>query len=68
MQDFDEDPLDLLGDDGDGVNEMCLFLDEDAKSKQTGSKPPGNSGCCVLILAFGTSVGLAIWSITQLWA
>ena len=29
MEDFDEDPLDLLEDDGDGVIEMCLFFDED---------------------------------------
>jgi hypothetical protein len=65
MDDFDEDPLDLLDDDGDGVNEMCLLFDEDGKNKQTGSKPPGNSGCCLIILAFGTSAGLVIWSITQ---
>lgn len=51
MKGFDEDPLDLLGDDGDGVNEMCLFLDE-GTNKQTDSKPPGgNSGCCVTFLA-----------------
>lgn len=68
MQNFDEDPLDLLGDDGDGVNEMCLFLDEDAKNKQTGSKPPGNSGCCVIILVFGASAGLVVWGITQICA
>ena len=29
--DFDEDPLDLLDDDGDGVIETCLFFDEDGK-------------------------------------
>lgn len=34
MNDFDQDPLDLLGDDGDGVNEMCLLFDEDKKNKQ----------------------------------
>jgi len=65
MEDFDEDPLDLLGDDGDGVNEMCLFLDEDDKNKRTSSKPPSNSGCCVIFLAFGTSVGMAVWGIAH---
>ena len=45
MDDFDEDPLDLLEDDGDGVIEMGLFFDKDEKEKQSGSKPPGNSGC-----------------------
>jgi hypothetical protein len=29
MDDFDEDPLDLLEDDGDGVIEMCLLLDDE---------------------------------------
>jgi hypothetical protein len=29
--DFDEDPLDLLDDDGDGVIEMGLFFDDDKK-------------------------------------
>ena len=32
MEDFDNDPLDLLDDDGDGVNEMCLFFDEEEKN------------------------------------
>jgi len=45
MVDFGEYPLDLFDDDGDGVNEMCLLFDEDGKNKQTGSKPPSNSGC-----------------------
>ena len=34
MKDFDEDPLDLLDDDGDGVIEMCLFFDEDNKTSK----------------------------------
>jgi len=53
--DFDEDPLDLLEDDGDGVIETCLFFDEDGKDKQSGKKPPGKSGCCVVLLAVGAS-------------
>ena len=54
MDDFDEDPLDFLDDDGDGVNEMCLLFDEEQK-KEKGNKPPGNSGCCVVFLAVGAS-------------
>lgn len=67
MEDFDEDPLDLLGDDGDGVNETCLLLDEDNEKEQTGSKPPGSSGCCVTFLALGTSAGMVVWGISQIW-
>jgi len=65
MEDFDEDPLDLLDDDGDGVNEMCLFFDEDEKDKQSGKKSPGNSGCCVLLLGVGTSLLMAGWGIEK---
>ena len=68
MEDFDEDPLDLLGDDGDGVNEMCLLLDDDAKKKQTSSKPPNNSGCCVTFLVLGISAGMVGWGISQICA
>jgi len=56
MKDFDEDPLDLFDDDGDGVNEMCLLFDEDGKNKQLGSRPTGNSGCCVIFLVIGVSI------------
>ena len=49
MTDFDEDPLDLLDDDGDGVVEMCLFFDENNKKKQ-GKIPRHNNGCCVVFL------------------
>ena len=68
MDDFDEDPLDLLDDDNDGVVETALFFDEDSKDKQTESKPPSNSGCCVVFLALGTSIGVAAWTITQFFA
>ncbi len=50
--DFDEDPLDLLEDDGDGVNEMCLLFDENEK-KQNSQKPPQGTGCSVLLLCMG---------------
>jgi hypothetical protein len=65
MEDFDEDPLDLLDDDGDGVIETCLFFDEDGKDKQSGNKPPGKGGCCVLLLGVGTSLLMASWGIVK---
>ena len=65
MEDFDEDPLDLLEDDGDGVIEMGLFFDEDEKNKQSGNKPPGGGGCCAVFLAIGTSIGTAAWGISK---
>ncbi len=54
MDDFDDDPLDLLDDDGDGVNEMCLLFDEEQK-KEKGNGPRHNGGCCVVLLAIGAS-------------
>ncbi len=63
FDDFDESPLDLNGD-GDDAMEMCLFFDEDGKQgKQGGSKPPGNSGCCVVLLVIGSSLAGAMWGI-----
>ncbi len=61
MEDFDEDPLDLLEDDGDGVIEMGLFFDEDEKSKQGGNKPPVGVGCCVVLLGMGSSMSAGWW-------
>ncbi len=55
MDDFNDDPLDLLEDDGDGVNETCLFFD--AEDEKSGSKPPGPSGCCIVFLVMGATVG-----------
>ena len=54
MDDFDDDPLDLIDDDGDGVIEMSLFFDEEQK-KEKGNGPRHNGGCCVVLLAVGTS-------------
>ena len=65
MDDFDEDPLGLLDDDGDGVIEMGLFFDEDEKNNENGNKPPGKSGCCVLLLGVGTSLLMAGWGIAK---
>ncbi len=64
MKDFEDDPLDLLDDDGDGVNEMCLLFEEDEKKK--GSKPPSNSGCCVLLFVMGSAVLMAGWGTVKL--
>ena len=60
MEDFDDSPLDLDGD-GDDAMEMCLFFDDDKKSK--GSKPPSNSGCCVVFLAIGSPLAGVMWGI-----
>ena len=65
MEDFDKDPLDLLDDDGDGVIEMGLFFDEDGKNKQSGGRPSGNSGCCV-VLCVGASLVMAGWGVVKL--
>ncbi len=65
MDDFNEDPLDLLEDDGDGVNEMCMFFDEDVEDKQGGGKPPSNSGCCVVLLTIGGSMAMVGWGLAK---
>ena len=62
MEDFDENPLDILDGDGDDAVEMCLFFDDDDKKKKA-RKPPGNSGCCVVLLAIGSSLAGVIWGI-----
>ena len=54
----DEDPLDLLEDDGDGVNEMCLLFDEDSK-KENSKVPPQKTGCGVVLLLMGASFSSA---------
>lgn len=52
---FDEDPLDLLEDDGDGVNEMCLFFDKD-DDKQKSQKFPQGTGCGLILICMGTGI------------
>lgn len=62
---YDEDPLDLLEDDGDGVIETILFFDEEEK-KQQGSRPSQNSGCCVALTLIGStfaSMGYGLFKI-----
>lgn len=64
MNDFNEDPLDLFGDDGDGLIEVCTIFDE--KKNGNGSGPPsGNSGCCVVLLIIGASLILAGWGVVK---
>jgi len=62
MNEFD-DPLDLLGDDGDGVVEMCL-LEEEGKLKNRSENK--SSGCCVVLLLLVSSMVLAGWCVSQL--
>ncbi len=63
MHDFDDDPLDLLEDDGDGVIETILMEDGD---KEQPSSPRGSSGCCVVLLGIGASVGSGWWVVGNL--
>jgi hypothetical protein len=51
----DEDPLDLLEDDGDGVIEMCLFFDKESE-KDNPKGPPQKAGCGFVLLLMGASV------------
>lgn len=53
MEDY-EDPLDLLGDDGDGVIEACLLEEEEKRGKNGGNN---NSGCCLIFLALSLRNG-----------
>jgi hypothetical protein len=55
MVNHDEDPLDLLEDDGDGVNEMCLFFDDGMEKKNSKGSPQG-TGCGFVLLLMGASV------------
>jgi len=59
---YDEDPLDLFDDDGDGVIETILLFDED-KEKAEAQK----TGCAVLLIALGTAGGFG-WSLLKYWA
>ena len=66
MDDFDEDPLDLLDDDSDGVVEMPLFFDEEHRETPGEGKPPERSGCCFALFCVGVSLATAGWGITKL--
>ncbi len=61
---FDEDPLDLLEDDGDGVVEMGLFFDDDGKGNKVPEK--GNSGCSIALFITGGSLIAIGYGISRL--
>jgi len=60
MNDFDENPLDILDGDGDDAVEMNILFDDNDKGKQSGNKSSRNSGCCVLLFCIG-AVGTSVW-------
>ena len=63
MMDHDEDPLDLLEDDGDGVIESIILLDEDEEKRiQT------KTGCAIPLLVAGLSAGGAMVGLVKLLA
>jgi hypothetical protein len=63
MTNFDEDALDLLGDDGDGTVEMAI-LEEEQKCKRSAKNT--NSGCSVAFLIIGSSFVIAGWYMIQM--
>lgn len=60
------DPLDLLHDDGDGINEMCLLFDEDEKVQNKGGGNSGNPVCCIIFIAGSAFLFSAIHYINHL--
>ena len=62
MTDFDEDPLDLLGDDGDGIVEMSLLEEE----KHKRSVKNTNSGCSIVFFIASSSIVIAGWYMVQM--
>lgn len=63
MEDFDDNPLDIL--DGNDALEMALFFDKDEEGK---SRKPGdnNSGCSVVLVFAAAAISTAIWGLGQL--
>jgi len=60
MEDFDE-PFDLDGDGKFGAFEASILEEETNRKKGDN----GNSGCCIVFLALGSSMLLSIWGITK---
>ncbi len=62
---YDEDPLELLEDDGDGVIEIGLFFDDE---KETGKKksPQGNSGCGLAMIIMGGTLSTIGYGVSKL--
>ena len=56
MDDFEDDPLDLLEDDGDGVIETILMEEEEKPIQH-------RTGCVVLLIGVGSSAGAGWWII-----
>lgn len=64
--DFDDDPLDLLEDDGDGVNEIGLFFEDE--DKQNSQKATQGTGCSLILLCMGAGVISAGLILTKMFA
>lgn len=62
--DFDEDPLDLLEDDGDGVVEMGLFFDHDGQ-KGSNQNNSSKGGCCVVLCMLSGSIAAIGFGISR---
>lgn len=60
MDEFQDDPLDLLEDDGDGVIETILLLDDDDKKTDQ-----VRTGCGVLLVTAASLAGGAGWWMTR---
>lgn len=58
MDDFDDDPLDLLEDDGDGVIETILMEDEEKPVQH-------RTGCAVLLIGVSSTAGTVWWVIEK---
>jgi len=62
MDDFNDDPLDLLEDDGDGVIETILLFDEEEKKQSIQAK----TGCVVPLVIIGSTAVGTVWSTIKL--
>ena len=58
MDEFDDDALDLLEDDSDGVIETILMEEEEKPIQQ-------RTGCAVLLIGISSSVGAGWWCISN---
>ncbi|NNK58688.1 MAG: hypothetical protein EX260_05595 [Desulfobulbaceae bacterium] len=61
MDEFDDDALDLLDDDGDGTIETILMEEEEKPVLQ-------RTGCAMLLLGAGSAVGAGWWFINSYFA
>ncbi len=63
---FNDDPLDLLEDDGDGVGEMCLIFDDEGENKHNSQKSPHGTGCSLVLFLLGMGTFSAGFFLTKL--